>query len=169
MSDAVIRPDFGKPPRKGFRITGWHVLAGVTAFFGIVVAVDVSFAVMAYRTFPGEVSVTPYEDGIAYNKTLAQLAAQQKLGWQAAAAAENGAVVMIVKDREGQPVTGLSVSAKLERPATETGRINAAFREIAPGRYEARIGRETGAWDLTAEARDKAGRLFVAERRLTWP
>lgn len=152
-----------------FRLKGWHVLLMMIGFFGIVVTVDVSFAVMAYRTFPGEVSVTPYEDGLLYNKKLAQIAAQQKLGWKAAAAAEPGAVVLIIEDAAGQPVRGLRVSGKLERPATETGRLNAAFREIAPGRYEASIGRETGAWDLTAEARDHAGHLFMAERRLMWP
>ncbi|MCE3290858.1 MAG: hypothetical protein K0R83_2870, partial [Caulobacter sp.] len=27
------------PPPKGFRITGWHVLVGVTLFFAIIIAV----------------------------------------------------------------------------------------------------------------------------------
>lgn len=157
------------PAAGGFRLNGWHFLAIIVGFFAIVVTVDVSFAVMAYKTFPGEVSVTPYEDGLLYNKKLAQIAAQEKLGWKAAAAAEPRAVVLIVEDAAGQPVRGLRISGKLERPATETGRLNAAFRETAPGRYEADIGRETGAWDLTAEARDDAGHLFMAERRLTWP
>ena len=161
MSDAA--------QRTGFRITGWHVLAAVVGFFAIVIAVDVSFAVAAYRTFPGEVSVTPYEDGILYNKTLAQLAAQEKLGWRAAAAAEHDAVVLIVRDKADRPVRGLAVTAKLERPATEAGRLTPRFAETAPGRYEARLPDVTGAWDLTAEARDVHGRLFVAERRLTWP
>jgi nitrogen fixation protein FixH len=153
----------------GFRLKGWHVLVAVVGFFAVVIAVDVSFAVMAYRTFPGEVSVTPYEDGLVYNKTLAQLAAQEKLGWKAAASAEPGAVVLMVRDRAGAPVRALRVTAKLERPATETGRLNLAFRETAPGRYEAPIGRAGGAWDLSAEAHDAHGHLFVAERRLTWP
>lgn len=153
----------------GFRLTGWHVLAAVVGFFAVVIGVDVSFAVAAYRTFPGEVSVTPYEDGILYNKTLAQLAAQEKLGWKAAAAAEPGAVVLIVHDRAGSAVRGLKVTGKLERPATESGRLTPRFSETAPGRYEARLGREIGAWDLTAEARDAQGHLFIAERRLTWP
>lgn len=155
--------------RRSFRFTGWHFLAIIVGFFAVVITVDVSFAVMAYRTFPGEVSVTPYEDGLLYNKKLAQIAAQKQLGWKAAAAAEPGAVVLIVEDAGGRPVRGLSVSGKLERPATESGRINAAFRETRPGRYEAAIGRETGAWDLSAEARDRAGHLFMAERRLMWP
>jgi len=157
------------PAQPGFRFTGWHALASVVGFFAVVIGVDVSFAVAAYRTFPGEVSVTPYEDGIVYNQTLAQLAAQEKLGWKAAAAAEPGAVVLIVHDRTGAPVRGLKVAGKLERPATETGRLTPSFSETAPGRYEARLGRETGTWDLTARARDDRGRLFMAERRLTWP
>lgn len=154
---------------RGFRIKGWHVLAGVVGFFAIIIAADVSFAVIAVRTFPGEVSVTPYEDGLVYNKKLAQLAAQEQLGWRAAAAAEPGVVALTFRDRAGAPLRGLRVTAKLERPATETGRLTPAFRETAPGRYEADIGRETGAWDLTAEARDAQGRLFTAERRLMWP
>lgn len=155
--------------KTGFRITGWHVLAAVTGFFAVVIAADVSFAVMAYRTFPGEVSVTPYEDGLVYNRKIAQLAAQEKLGWRATAAAEAGAVVLTFRDRGGDPLSGLTVTAKLERPATESGRLTPRFRETAPGRYEADIGRERGAWDLTADARDREGHLFTAERRLMWP
>ncbi|MBS0332957.1 MAG: FixH family protein, partial [Proteobacteria bacterium] len=63
----------------GFRLRGWHVLAMVVGFFTVVIAVDTSFAVMAYRTHPGEVSVTPYEDGLIYNRKLAQLRAQETL------------------------------------------------------------------------------------------
>ena len=152
----------------GFRLTGWHVLAGMVAFFAVVIGLDVSFAVIAYRTHPGQVSVTPYEDGLLYNRHEAQMRAQAALGWQAAAASTATGVVFEVRDRDGRPVRGLAVTAKLERPATEAGRLTPAFRETAPGRYEAALGRLSGAWDLTAEARDPAGHSFTAERRLTW-
>ncbi|MCW5759840.1 MAG: FixH family protein, partial [Phenylobacterium sp.] len=69
------------PARPGIR--GWHVLAGVSAFFAVIIAVDASFAVLAIRTFPGQVSVTPYEDGLLYNRHIAQLEAQARLGWRA--------------------------------------------------------------------------------------
>lgn len=162
MSDTLTHP--------GFRIKGWHVLAGVVAFFLVVIAVDAGFLVMAYRTFPGEVSRTPYEDGTAYNKKLAQLAAQAKLGWTVAAGLNpDGEVLVRVRDRAGAPVTGLAGQAKLERPATESGRITPRFAEAAPGDYLARPGRLMGAWDLTVVLTDKAGHRFEAERRLTWP
>jgi nitrogen fixation protein FixH len=160
---------FGGERSGGFRITGWHVLALVVGFFATVIAVDVTFAVLAVKTFPGEVSVTPYEDGLLYNKKLAQMAAQEKLGWRAAAGAEPGRVILEMRDRDGAPVRGLAVSGKLERPATETGRKLLVFREIGPGLYAATPGALAGTWDLTAEAADRAGHRFEAERRLTWP
>lgn len=154
---------------RGFRFTGWHMLWGVTAFFAVIIAVDVVFTVLAVRTYPGQVSVTPYEDGILYNQRIAQQEAQAALGWRAAAEAEPGLVVLTVQDAEGRPVRGLTVTARLERPATEAGRRTPTFVETTPGRYEGTTGAIDGAWDLTAEAVDAGGRRFVAERRLTWP
>jgi nitrogen fixation protein FixH len=153
----------------GFRITGWHVLALIIGFFAVVIGVDATFTVLAVKTFPGEVSATPYEDGLLYNRKLAQLAAQEKLGWRAAAAAEPDGVILEMRDARGAPLGGLAVSGKLERPATEVGRKALAFREVGPGRYAAAAGALSGTWDLTVEASDRAGRRFEAERRLTWP
>ncbi|MCR5876434.1 FixH family protein [Phenylobacterium sp. J426] len=156
-------------PKPGFRINGWHVLGGVTAFFAVVIAVDVLFTVLAVRTFPGQVSVTPYEDGLLYNKRIAQEQAQTALGWRAAAEAQPGLVALTLRDAEGRPLRGLAVTGRLERPATEADRRQPRFVETAPGRYEGTTGAIDGAWDLTAEAVDAQGRRFIAERRLTWP
>ncbi len=154
----------------GFRLCGWHVLAMVVGFFGVVIAVDTGFVIMAYRTFPGEVSSTPYEDGVAYNRTLAQLGAQKRLGWRTAAAAGPGGLLRVeVRDRTGAPVRGLRLVARLERPATESGRIAPVFHEQAPGDYLANPGRLTGAWDLTVQLHDASALRFTAERRLSWP
>ena len=140
----------------------------LVAFFGVVIAVNVGFVMMAVRTFPGQVSVTPYEDGLVYNRTLRQLALQDHLGWRASAAAAPDTVAVEVRDRSGAPVAGLAVTGKLERPATEAGRIVLTFHEAAPGRYLARQAGLAGAWDLTASAVDAAGQTFIAERRLAW-
>ncbi len=151
-----------------FHIRGWHVLAAFVAFFGVVIAVDTFFVVMSVRSFPGQVSVTPYEDGLVYDRKLAQLSAQARLGWRAGATAEPDAVVFEMRDLAGAPLSHLSVSGKLERPATEAGRLILQFRETSPGRYVARPGNLAGAWDLTAIALGRRGERFEAERRLTW-
>jgi len=160
-----------QPPgaRRPFEIRGWHVLAAVSTFFGVVIAVDMAFLVLAYRTFPGQVSVTPYEDGLLYNRRIADLEAQERLGWRAAAAAEPGLVTLTVMDRTGEPLVGLSVQGRLERPATDAGAVTLKFAEAGPGRYVAPTGQLVGAWDLKAAALGPSGGKLVAERRLTWP
>ena len=70
-------------PGAAFEIKGWHVLLALLGFFGAVSAVDVGMAVQAYRTFPGEVSASPYEDGLQFNRTLAERAEARALGWKA--------------------------------------------------------------------------------------
>lgn len=153
---------------QGFRVRGWHVLVAMIAFFGIITAVNAVMITLAIQSFPGQVSVTPYEDGVAYNKKLAQMAAQESLGWRAAAGVEDGQVVVRLKDRLNGPVEGARLTGRLERPATEAGRLTPAFKEIEPGVYAARPGRLDGAWDLTFTAIDGSGRRFEGERRLMW-
>ena len=162
MTDALA-------PRRGFRLNGWHVLAMITGFFAIVIAVDVGFVVMAVRTFPGEVSATPYEDGLAYNRAYDQLRAQERLGWRATAGAEPGLVVLEMRDRAARSIAGLAVTGELQHPATEAGRLALTFHETRPGRYVAHPGDLTGAWDFTAHAAGRTGERFTADRRLTWP
>jgi nitrogen fixation protein FixH len=156
-------------PQTGFRLNGWHVLAIISGFFAVVIAVDVGFVVMAVKTFPGEVSRTPYEDGLAYDKSVAQQRAQARMGWRATAAAEPAAVGVEMRDRNDAPITGLTVTGMLERPATEAGRLALRFRETRPGRYVARLNDLSGAWDLSLQTTSPKGELFTAHRRLSWP
>lgn len=152
----------------GWTLTGWHVLGIVTGFFALIVGLDVWFATLAYRTFPGEVSRTPYEDGVAFNQRLARLDVQSRLGWSAAAAADPAATRVEMRDASGAPLRGLKLTGRLERPATEAGQIALTFRETAPGRYEAPVRNLAGAWDLTFSAK-AGGQAFEGARRLTWP
>ena len=163
MSDAL-----DLAPRAPYRVKGWHVGAAVVAFFSVVIGVDAAFVTMALRTYPGEVSSTPYEDGVAFNRRLAQEAAQAKLGWEASVAAEAGAVRLSLVDAHGAPLPGLTVTGRLSRPATEAGAEEVRFQEIGGGVYVAPFD-HTGAWDLVAQAVDQQGRGFEAQRRLTWP
>jgi nitrogen fixation protein FixH len=165
--------------RAPFEIRGWHVLVALVSFFATVAAIDGGFAIQAYRTFPGEVSATPYEDGLRFNRTLAERDAAQALGWRAsilASVVSGGAspasgrvrLKLTIQDHVGQPVRGLTVAGRLERPATEAGALTPAFTETRPGIYEAIAPETPGAWDLTLNATDPSGHRFHAESRLTW-
>ena len=157
------------PPRTPFTIKGWHVAAGVVAFFVLVIGVDAAFLTLAYRTHPGQVAARPYEAGLIYNAELERLRVQEALGWRAALEARQNGVVVLFQDRDGQPLSGLKVTATLLRPATEQGRSVLTLTETVPGRYVGERVGLFGAWDTRVEAVGAAGQSFIAERRLAWP
>lgn len=154
---------------KPFRVTGWHVLVGVSAFFAIIVGLDIWFAALAYKSFPGEDAKDPYEAGIAYNKTLARREQEARLGWVVSDEKLADGVALRPLDGHGAPLTGLTVTAVFVRPATETGKRLISLKETSPGLYEARALTLAGAWDMTATLSDRDGHVFEAERRLQWP
>jgi nitrogen fixation protein FixH len=156
-----------------FRFTGWHFLACMVVFFGIDIAVNVAFIVRAVQTFPGEVADDPYEAGVAYDQTLAQEAIEQKLGWMAVIndaghAPQGEAISVHWTDRAGRPLSGLTVTGLLRRPATEQENTPVRFRETAPGAYRTVAAVPSGAWDLDVTAANRKGDKRTAERRLIW-
>ena len=63
------------------RFTGWHFTAIITAFFGVVVAVNLTMAVFATRTFGGVVVENSYVASQKYNDWLDAAKRQQQLAW----------------------------------------------------------------------------------------
>lgn len=158
---------------RDFTLTGRHVLIGLLAFFGAVIAVNVVFAVAAVRSFPGEDVRRSYLQGLAYNDTLADRRAQAELGWQAAASlrrADEGAVLEVsLRTRGGAPLNGAALSGELRRPTTARFDRELAFAPIGEGRYVAALGAlPTGRWLLRARAEDGRGGALDFEADLTW-
>ncbi|MDO9223387.1 MAG: FixH family protein [Caulobacter sp.] len=154
---------------QGFTIKGWHVLVGFVLFFGVIIAVDVAFAMAAYRTFSGEAIHDPYEAGILYNNTLAQRRREASLGWKATIEEQGQVVVVRVADRNGEAIQGLTVTGVLVRPATVKGQKTLAFAADGKGGYRADTASLDGAWDLHVVAKDTAGAVFEADRRMVRP
>lgn len=157
-----------------FRVRGRHVLIAMLLFFGAVIAVNVTFVVLAAQTFPGEDVRRSYLQGLNYNDTLAQRSAQAALGWRAAAALveANGAaaVEIVVRDRDGRPIDGLSAAGELRWPTDARWDRALVFEARGEGRYVAALGTLTpGRWVLRARAERDAERALDFEAELTWP
>ena len=153
-------------------ITGKHVLLAMLGLFGVVIAVNLVFVTLAIGTFTGVTTANPYKEGLAYNQVLAARNAQRDLGWQGAvdfAAAEAGRerISVALSDAAGSPLTGLQLSGSLRRPTHEGLDQPLAWREAAPGRYEAEVALpERGNWDLTVSADDGRHPTFEMRVRL---
>jgi len=151
--------------------TGRRVLILLCAFFAVIFAVDFGFMYVAIKTHPGEVEGS-YAKGVAYNQTLARVAAQEKLGWQTsltASRAQDGTtdLVFAVQDRAGAPVDRLQVMAVLDRPATEQDDLAVTFAPEGGGRYRARLNLPlAGNWNATITTAAPDGTPVTEERRL---
>ncbi len=161
------------PVTPGFVLKGWHVGLIVVAFFAAVIAVDVSMAIRAYSTFPGEVTAKPYEEGIGFNGEIHRRAAARALGWKARLTdRQEGAARVLevaIRDARDQPVTGLHPVANLSRTVTTTGARRLRFTETATGTYRVRTPAPSGLWTLDLTAPGPAGADFELEQRFVWP
>jgi nitrogen fixation protein FixH len=158
---------------KPFEIRGWHVLTALLLFFGVVIAINVAFAVMAVRSFPGEDVRRSYTQGIQYNDILAERRAQAALGWRASAELvdTNGgpALEVTLHSRDGAPLSGMDVAGALQWPTDSRLDRALSFEEVAAGRYRARVENlQAGRWRLRARAEKDAGALDF-ETELRWP
>lgn len=158
------------PGARSSVITGRHVLIAVVAFFLVVIGLNTLFTVWAVQTFPGEVSPRAYEDGLAYNRILAERRAEAALGWstRVTQGPRPGDVTVRFIDAGGKPIEGLTVKAAFTRPATRSGARAAKLTSVSVGEYTGGPALEYGAWDLTLTASDANGRAFQARRRLVW-
>jgi nitrogen fixation protein FixH len=144
-------------------------------FIGFFVTVFLVNGIMVYQalsTFGGDTK-DAYRIGLAYNKRIAEGAAQEQRGWHDRLfyVPETEHVRFDVADHEGAGVPGLAISGEIGRPATDRFDRRLDFTQTGPGTYEAdAAGLEPGWWTLDIEARESATTgaevLYAAKERL---
>lgn len=159
-------------PKSRTEITGYHVLAAMLGFFGLVFAVNGYFIAAALSTHTGVVANEPYRKGLKYNERIAVAERQAQLGWHDEVKLDDGGrkLSILVRDSGGQPVRGLALSATLGRPATNEFDQHVSLSEDSPGRYVGEANtRERGGYVASVEARDPAhgdAIVYQARRRI---
>lgn len=134
------------------KITGWHVLAGFVAAFGVIVAVNFTLAYKSVSTFPGLEVKNSY---VASQKFEAEREAQKALGWTSSVEFARDGVALELVDAHGTPVEPVSMSAKIGR-ATNTSEDQDLDLVLRGGKYVADGAFGPGTWTLflVAEAED---------------
>lgn len=129
------------------RFTGWHMLATMVAFFGVIVAVNMTMATLATRTFGGLVVKNSYVANQHFNSWLAEARTQRKLGWTARAQVADRRV-LVIADRGDAPLAGASIDAVAAHPLGVMPDVALRFHEASPGRYVAATRLPPGRWRL---------------------
>jgi nitrogen fixation protein FixH len=159
------------PPRAGRPLTGRKVLAIGLAAFGVVIAVNALFVVLALGSWSGLERRNAYLEGLDYNRTLARAEAQHALGWrldwQLKGAAGGQVLEVRLGDAGGRPVAGVAVTAEWRRPTHEGEDATWPLAAVGDGvfRSEARaLG--AGNWNLVIEVARGGETMFRREDRV---
>lgn len=153
--------------RSAYRWFPWSI-AGAMA---VVVAVNLAFAYFAFSSSPGLVTQHPFDEGNGYNAVLEAGAREDALGWKgkvafAAAGKEQGELSVVFADRDGQKLTGLAVTAHIERPVEPLGEIVLPLPASGDGRYAAHTElARAGQWEVRVIAR-RGGDLYEFSERI---
>lgn len=127
------------------RFTGWHMLAALVGFFGVVIAVNVTMARIAIGSFGGVVVENSYVASQEYNDWLAAAAEQEALGWEVETKwREDGRLSLRVA---GAP-DALVATASARHPLGRIPSQDLVFEQAPTGEYVSTEALPQGRWTL---------------------
>lgn len=144
--------------------TGRHMAAILIAFFGVVIAVNVTMAMFATRTFGGTVVENSYVASQRFNLWLAQGRAQDELGWTTAVSLDARRRPMLSLRLRGRPLDGATVEGVARHPLGRAPDLPVALRPAGAGRYVADRPLPAGRWLLQLMVRRGGSEARLLER-----
>ena len=136
-------------------IKGWHVFAGFAAAFGIIIAVNLTLAFNAVRTFPGLEVKNSYVASQAFEGNRE---AQLALGWEVTAHLEGDELTLNIR-QDGQAIAPAIEEAIFGR-ATSVAQDQSPVFNFDGSALRAHVTGGAGNWNLRLKARADDGTLF---------
>ncbi len=138
-------------------LTGYHVLAILVAFFGVVIGVNLALAFFANSSWPGLVVENSYVASQNFDKDMKTARLQHAAGWKNDIALTRSELHIAISDGQGKPLPGLTVKVVLRRPATESQDTSHFLVDQGHGIYTAPVAVGVGLWeaDITAQGSDQ--------------
>lgn len=138
------------------KLTGRHVAMIFVGAFGVIITVNLLLAFNAVKTFPGLEVKNSYVASQTFDD---RKLAQEALGWDVAATAKGGLVVLSITDTDGRPVHVTNLVAVLGRATHVKDDLTPDFQ--FDGRaYVARAELGAGNWNIRMRATALDGTPF---------
>jgi nitrogen fixation protein FixH len=134
------------------QFTGWHMLASLIAFFGVILAVNLTLAYFANSTWSGLVVENGYVASQSFGADLAKAKAQDALGWTVGMSHSGDRVRLTFADTGQQKISGLKIRAKLRRTVSDQFDTDLAFSDTGAGVYSAPANLAPGLWEMEVDA-----------------
>ena len=148
--------------KRGF--TGRHMLTIMIGFFGVVIAVNVTMATLAARTFGGTVVDNSYVASQRFNRWLTEGRAQDRLGWTTRLTLDDRRHIRVMlSNRDGGQLGGAEVDAVARHPLGREGDVPLRFQPAGEGFYLSDRPLPAGRWQVHVEIRRGANELRSIE------
>ncbi len=131
------------------KFTGWHMLAMMVAFFGVIIAVNITMARIAIGTFGGVVVENSYIATERFNGWLEQAEAQEKLGWEISPALDADRHVAVTTS---QTPDALLITGWARHPLGVADERQLVFAREADGSFRSTDALPEGRWVLRISA-----------------
>jgi nitrogen fixation protein FixH len=136
------------------QFTGRHMLAIMLAFFGVIIGVNVTMAVMANTSWSGFVVKNSYIASQEFNRRAAEGREQAALGWRSEISLREGTLRYTLVDPSGsaRPLSG--GKGIIRRAVNDTGDHTLVLRHTDGDAIAAPLLLEDGIWivEILAEA-----------------
>ncbi|MFG1401505.1 FixH family protein [Xanthobacter sediminis] len=156
------------------RITGGMVLAGLLAFFALVMTVNFIMARYAISTFAGLETESSYKAGLSFTKESNAAEAQEARRWNVevdiqSPGANAREVVVRALDDAGRPLSNLDADGRFAHPTDARRDVVLTLQPLGDGRYRARTDAGPGQWDLVIDFSQGGDRQFRSKNRVQLP
>ncbi|MDU8945926.1 FixH family protein [Ovoidimarina sediminis] len=141
---------------KGRELTGRDVFLITAGAFSIIIAVNVTLAVSAVRTFPGLEVKNSYVASQSFDRDRT---AQLALGWEAEARVTEGRLVLSLTDATGAPAHPETLTGTFGRATHVADDVTPDFTFDGTA-WSAPVAARPGNWNLRLEATAPDGTIF---------
>ena len=148
-------------------ITGWHIATMFLGFFGIVFAVNISMAVMAYRSWTGLVVENSYVASQQFNADVAAHKKSESLGISHQLHYTNGKLILALVGADGKPMDTDKVQISIGRPVDDGEDLKLVAARSASGQFEATAKLGNGVWSGELSALVEGSQLWRQPFKLT--
>ena len=148
--------------RASTRFTGWHMFAVLCAFFGTVIAVNLTMARYAISSFGGIQVENSYVASQNFNQWLDAAAEQEALGWEVSARRSEGQRLVVVAEGPG---AGATLVAHARHPLGRQPDRSLTFTRQADGSFLSDQRLDGDRWIVRLEMADGA-QVWKREDRL---
>lgn len=147
--------------------TGRHMLAIMVAFFGVIIAVNLTMAYFARSSWTGFVVENTYVASQQFNRKAAEGRAQAALGWKPELTITGGEIRYRLIDDGGKIVAASEVTANFRRPVSDAQDQELVLAIQPDGAFSAPVDLGDGAWIVEIHSEAGTDHPYRDVRRLS--